>query len=228
VPESTTPPRLLLAAHGTESEAGVATTRAFAVAVAQARPELEVSLCYLDVLEPSLTHVLDSIEDEVVVVPVVLSSGYHVLTDIPAVVEGRTNVRVARHIGPESALVPVLAARLADLGEDAATVALAAVPSSQETAVREVAAIAAQLGEYLEREVVVLPLSSEGAERVASFAAPVAIASYVLAEGGLLSHFRARATSFGEVTVAAPIGADPALVEIVLARYAESAGSGVR
>jgi sirohydrochlorin ferrochelatase len=124
--------------------------------------------------------------------------------------------------------VPVLAVRLAGLGEDVATVALAAVPSSQEAATREVAQMAEQLGEYLGRDVRVVALSSEGAERVASLTKPVTIASYVLAEGGLLSHFRARATSFGEVTVAPPIGMDPALVEILLARYAEGLSSGVR
>jgi sirohydrochlorin ferrochelatase len=227
MPGSTSPPRLLLAPHGTESEAGAATTRALAAAVAAARPDLDVSLCYLDVLEPSLTQALDAIDEDVIVVPAVLSSGYHVLTDIPAVVAGRTNVRVARHIGPDPTLVPVLLARL-ELDADVASVALAAVPSSQDGAVAEVVEMARLLRERLERDVTVVPLSSEGAERVAALAAPVAIASYVLAEGGLLSHFRARATSFGEVTVSEPIGADPALVQVLLARYAEIVETDVR
>ena len=94
-------PRLLVAAHGTESAAGSATTAALVAAVADALPGVPVTSCFLDVVGPSLTEELDAAAGPAVVVPLLLSTGYHVQTDIPAVVAGRAGVRVTAHLGPD-------------------------------------------------------------------------------------------------------------------------------
>src|SRR5882757_1164499 len=75
---------LLAAAHGTRSVAGLATIRALIDQVRLARPALDVDLCFLDVLGPRLAERLDALPGPAVVVPVLLSAGYHVLDDIPA------------------------------------------------------------------------------------------------------------------------------------------------
>ena len=127
------PATLVLAAHGTRSPAGSATTRALVAAIAAARPSVPVEPAFLDVATPTLTTVLDRLEGtDVVVGPLLLSAGYHVTSDIPAVVSGRDRVRVAGHLGPDPVIVEILAQRLTEAGGPApASTVLAAIASSR-------------------------------------------------------------------------------------------------
>src|SRR5215475_11934909 len=149
------PPTLLAAAHGTRSPIGQRTTHALISRVRGLRPGISVELCFLDVLEPGLSSRLLSLAGPVVVVPVLLSAGYHVDEDIPrnsSVAAGRATV--ARHLGPDRALSEVLAVRLAAAGGDAAdSVALVASPSTRATAARDLAGAAADLAAVLDRPV---------------------------------------------------------------------------
>jgi sirohydrochlorin ferrochelatase len=216
------PATLLVAAHGTRSAAGSATTHALMTALAAHRPDVPVALCFLDVATPSLAQQLDSLAGQpVVVVPLLLSAGYHVRTDIPAVVAGRTGVRVARHLGPDPAVVDAVADRLSvagtDAGTHAATTLLAAIASSRSSARAEVDQAAALLAERLHRPVTVLPLIGDLADALAAFPGSLAIATYLLAEGDFLTALRAAVDGRG--VVADPIGVHPALVSLVWSRY---------
>jgi sirohydrochlorin ferrochelatase len=213
------PVTLLVAAHGTKSAEGLATTTDLVSAVAAERPDVPVELCFLDVAEPSLTAALDGLGDaEVVVVPLLLSAGYHVQTDIPAVVAGRPGVRVAGHLGPDPAMIAAVADRLAEVDDcTAATTVLAAIGSSRPSAQDEVAVAAAALASRLGRPVSVLPLDAGTRTAIAGLAAPVAVASYLLAPGGFLDVLREAVGGRGRV--AAPIGVHPALVRLVWERY---------
>ena len=209
---------LLIAAHGTRSPAGAATTAALAEAVAAARPHVPVSLCFLDVAEPSLAAALDSQSGPVVVVPLLLSAGYHVTTDIPAVVAAREHVRVAEHLGPDPAIITALADRLGEAGGGAGSadpVLLAAIASSRSSARSEVDQAAAALAERLGRAVRVLGLGEDDLGAVPAFAS---VATYLLAEGGFLDQLRASAPG---ATIAAPIGVHPAVVSLTWTRYDE-------
>jgi sirohydrochlorin ferrochelatase len=214
------PATLLLAAHGTRSPAGSATTRALAAAVAAARPDVPVALCFLDVAEPSLAAALDEHSDtDVTVVPLLLSAGYHVTTDIPAVVAGRAKVRVARHLGPDPAVVHAVAARLSEAGGTGrGSTVLAVIDSSRASAHAEIASAAEALAALLHRPVDVLPLNSAVGETIAGLPQPVEVAVYLLAEGGFLDLVRAA----GPAVVADPIGGHPALIDLVWARYDEA------
>jgi sirohydrochlorin ferrochelatase len=212
--------RLVVAAHGTRSATGTATTRAFASALAAARPAVPVDLGFLDVASPSLADVLDArAGEDVVVVPLLLAAGYHVRTDIPAVVAGRRGVRVAAHLGPNSAVIDAVLDRLmqARSAERGATTVLAAVPSSQPGAQEDVTLAAERLAERLGHPVGVLPLGRDMAGAVEALPQPVEVAVYLLAEGGFLSSLRA--TVAGRGVVAEPIGVHPAVVSLVWARY---------
>jgi sirohydrochlorin ferrochelatase len=228
------PPRLLIAAHGTESAAGSATTAALAAAVAAAAPDVPVGLCFLDVVGPSLADALDSADaadGPVVVVPLLLSTGYHVQTDIPAVAAGRAGVRVAGHLGPDPLVIDALAARLAEAGADDAgaddagpddagpngvrSTVLVGVGSSRPEARPELETAARLLGSRLGRPVVAMTLFED--VRAVLEARPAQVATYLLAEGEF--HTRLRAAAAGLATVAAPLGTHPALVRLVLARY---------
>jgi sirohydrochlorin ferrochelatase len=213
---------LLVAAHGTRSETGSATTRAVVAAVAAARPDLRVELCFLDVGTPSLRDALDSRTDDIVVVPLLLSAGYHVVTDIPAAAAGRANVRVSPHLGPHPLVLQAVAERLADAAGSVpgASTFLAAVPSSHAVAGAEVRQAADGLAVIVGRPVSILTLGSAAPATLEASPKPVEIATYLLAEGTFLDDLRAAAVDLG--VVAEPIGVHPALVELVLARYAQT------
>jgi sirohydrochlorin ferrochelatase len=213
------PATLLLAAHGTRSAEGLATTRELVAAVSAVRWHVPVVICYLDVVAPSLVEALDALTGtDVVVVPLLLSAGYHVQTDIPAVVSGRTRVRVADHLGPDPAVITALADRLAEVDDGTAAVTvLAAIASSRPAAQDEVRAAATALSMRLARAVDVLPLDAATPAAIAGLPTPVAVASYLLAPGGFLDTLCDAVVGHG--VVAAPIGAHPALVGLVWDRY---------
>jgi sirohydrochlorin ferrochelatase len=215
-------PTLLVAAHGTASPAGSATTAALVAAVGAARPDLPVSLCFLDVATPRLTDALVALSGPTVVVPLLLSAGFHVLSDIPSIVAGHPDVLVARHLGPDPLVVDALVARLASVrGQTPVmTTVLVAAGSGHSAAAAEVAAAAEQLSSRLGRPVHVLTLGCDVRAALSGLDAPVEVATYLLAEGQFVDNLRTAAT--GLATVADPLGVHPALVALVLARYDEA------
>ena len=221
---------LLIAAHGTRSPQGTATTQALTEAVARARPDVPVSLCFLDVGAPSLR---DALADgrPLIVVPLLLSAGYHLSTDIPEIVAGRAGVQVARHLGPDPAIIAAVAERLAEArsAERGTTsgarsaergTALAAIASSHASARAEVDEAARLLADGLGGPVAVLPLGGDVAATVAALPEPTDVAAYLLAEGGFLTGLRNAMAGLG--VVAEPIGVHPAVVALVWARYDEA------
>jgi sirohydrochlorin ferrochelatase len=219
-------PTLLVAAHGTRSAAGSATTAALVAAIAAARPDLDVGLCFLDVAAPSLADALSAHPEPTVVVPLLLSSGFHVRTDIPAVVAGHRQVRVARHLGPDPLVLDAVLDRLAAVRGSArvATTVLVAAGSSHPAGAADLAAAAAGLGARLGRPVSALTLAEDVRAALAAAPAPVEVATYLLAEGQFVDTLRSAVAGLDRtvtVSVADPIGVHPALVALVLARYDE-------
>jgi sirohydrochlorin ferrochelatase len=207
-------PRLLVVAHGTASAEGSATTLRLVEAIRAARPTSSVDLCFLDVALPQLSEVVD--ERPTVVVPLLLSTGYHVQSDIPAAVAGYPAVRVARHLGPDPLLVAALTDRLGDVAPRDCVV-LAAVGSSRPEAAGELAETARLLGCRLGRAVRVLTLADDVRGMLEALPGPARVATYLLTEGQFVNTLRQAAEGIG--TVAAPIGVHPALVELVWQRY---------
>jgi sirohydrochlorin ferrochelatase len=210
------PARLVLVAHGTASAAGSATTRRLAGAIAAARPKVPVELAFLDVVGPRLGDVLT--DEPSVVVPLLLSTGYHVQTDIPAIVAPHARTRVTAHLGPHPLVVRALAERLAAArtGPPETTV-LVGAGSSRPEAHAELGEAAALLGAQLGRAVPVLTMGDDLRAALRSLPGPVEVATYLLAEGQFVSTLFAAAD--GIATVAAPLGVHPALVKLVWARY---------
>lgn len=209
-----TTPRLLIAAHGTESPVGSATTAALVDAVAAAAPDVPVELCFLDVVGPSLAEALES-ATPTVVVPLLLSTGYHVQSDIPAVVGHRADVRIAAHLGPDPLIISALADRLG--GSTAASTVLVGVGSSRPEARPELEAAGRSLAARLGRPVTALTLFEDVRGTLLSRPQPVEVATYLLAEGEFYTRLRAAAD--GLAPVAPPLGAHPDLIRLVLDRY---------
>ena len=206
-------PRLLVTAHGTASLPGADTTTRLVEAVRRARPGSRVDLCFLDVLDPRLADSLD--ERPTVVVPLLLSTGYHVGTDIPAAVAGRPAVRVARHLGPHPLLLDALVDRLGPV-DDETRVVLVGAGSSRPEARDEQRETGRLLGVRLRREVPVATVADD-LEPLFANLAPVRVATYLLTEGRFVDTVRAAVAGHGSVS--APIGVHPALVELVWKRY---------
>ena len=208
----TRPHRLLAVAHGTASAEGSATTDALIAAIRAARPDVVVDLCFLDVAEPRLTDALD--DRPTVVVPLLLSTGYHVQTDIPAITAAHAHVRVARHLGPHPLLAEALVDRLGNIAADE-QVALVGAGSSRPEAALELDEAGRLLAERLDRPVRVLTLADD--VRTALSPGPVRVATYLLAEGQFVTTLRDAVQGIG--VVAPPIGVHPALVALVWTRY---------
>jgi sirohydrochlorin ferrochelatase len=212
-------PPLVAAAHGTRSEVGAATVRALMSRVRERRPELEVDLCYLDVQQPRLAAQLDAMTEAVVVVPLLLSAGYHITDDIPSIAADRA--RVARHLGPDPAITRVLVSRLAAAGgDDADVVALVGSPSTRASAGRDLAAAAADLAAAIGRPVHPRTVGDSLTAR----AGRLAVATYLLSEGHFFDLLRADAAAAGAVA-SEPLGTHPAIAALILQRYDEALAS---
>ncbi len=219
-------PTLLMAAHGTRSKSGISTVTALAALVRSSRPGLDVRLAFLDVAVPTLADELAATSGPVVIVPVLLSTGYHVRHDIPEIVGGRPDVQVARHLGPHRSVSRVLAERLAmarsaepradaTVGrvETARPVALVATGSSDADAAAELDLAAADLAAVIGDPVIALTVG-----------APLAdydVVPYLLAEG----HFADVLAGAAGGVCAAPIGAHPLIAELVVLRFDEAASA---
>ena len=201
--------RLLGVAHGTRSAAGQDQIRELMDVVARRRPEVDVRLAYVDVQHP---RVATAVTGDTVVVPLLLSTGYHVLVDIAEAVAG-TNALVSAPLGPDPRIVEILAERIAGPTD---AVVLAAAGSSEPRSQADVASVAAQLGAHVAYAAgdgprvpdVVATLRRAGAGHIT-------VATYLLADG-LFYRTLHRA---GADRVTEPLVTSPAVADLVLSRF---------
>lgn len=226
-----TRPALLAISHGTSSPAGQAAVAALVDAVARRLPGTIVRLGHVDVQQPDVAASLDAIPaaTPVVIVPLLLSAGYHVRVDLIRQSAGRDGVTIAPALGPDERLVDALVTRLATVApepEDALVLAVAG--SSDDRANEDCRVTARMLGARLGREVAIGFLAAADPRLDVAVSAAgdrVVVADYLLAPG----YFHDLAVTLaGPATVAPPLlGSDepPAsLVDLVVDRYNGSAG----
>ena len=215
----------VLVAHGTRDARGADTVRRLGERVADALPAQEVRLAYVDVQEPRVVEVLDDVmtrHDDVVVVPLLLSRGYHVDVDIAEAVAAHPGSHAVAQLGPDPLLAERMVAGLRALGvPSTAHVVMAAAGSSRAEAAEDVEAAADQLDERWEGAVTVAYAAGTAptvpdavAAARAAGATSVAVASYLLAEGS----FHDRLADAGADHVTAPLGDDDTVLAVILAR----------
>jgi sirohydrochlorin ferrochelatase len=208
--------RLVAVAHGTRSVRGQAQIRELVARIARRRPGLEVRLSYVDVQEPRVGELMPALSGPSVVVPLLLTAGYHVRVDIASAVAGADAV-VTRPLGPDPRIVEALAARIAE-ARPADAVVLAAAGSSDPRSRADVAAVARALPMPAE-----VGYAAAGTPRVpavvarlrAGGARRVTVAAYLLVDG-LFHRSLHRA---GADAVTAPLVTASAIEDIVLDRY---------
>jgi sirohydrochlorin ferrochelatase len=220
---------LVACAHGTRNPTGRRLIAGLALAARRLRPGLETIAAFVDVQPPTVVDVVAGLAAEgrpAVVVPLLLSGGYHVHVDIAGAVAAHPAAVAAAPLGPDPRLVAVLAGRLeqvgADPGDRGTAVVLAAAGSSDPRAVADVERTAALLqqrwagpvttgyGSAAEPTVpdAVGAARSGGAHRVV-------VAAYLLAPG----HFAEKLADAGADAVTEPLLPDERVAAVLLDRY---------
>jgi len=218
-------PTLIACAHGTDNTQGrreIDTVRAQLQAL---RPGVEVLEAYVDVQEPDLVDVVASLPQgrTAVIVPLLLSVGYHVKVDIARAAAGRPGTVAALPLGPDPRLARLLQDRLDQASVSGAdAVVLAAAGSSDACAAEDVADVRAVLAELRTGPVSTgfgakATPSVRDAVAVARGAGcpAVALASYLLAPG----YFHDQLAKAGADTISAPLLPHPTIADIALSRY---------
>ena len=240
-------PALVCCPHGTNDPEGRAAIRTLLADVFATRPDIHLHEAFVDVQEPSIGRVVKEVTApyasavaprDAVVVPLLLSAGFHVCVDIAAAVSspgpGYGAAVAAGALGPDPRLAELLAARLGEAGvRPGDAVVLAAAGSSDTRAVADVERVAADLRAHHDGPVTigygsiakpsvadaVQSARADLASRESIAESPrVVVAAYLLAPG----FFYGRIKETGADTVTAPLAPDPRLTEIVLDRYAEA------
>lgn len=189
-------PSLGLISHGTSSALGQSLIEALAEAVTddlRARGLVdEVMLGHVDVQDPGVDEVIDRLPADrpAVLVPLLLSPGYHVHVDLAEALEGAgdRDIRLAPTLGPDPRLARILAERLPRL-RDEDEVVLAAAGSSDERANASCEEMGRLLADELGRAVSVGFLAGGGAplkaivEQNRQSGCRLVIANYLLAPG---------------------------------------------
>ncbi|WP_307680045.1 sirohydrochlorin chelatase [Streptomyces sp. V4I2] len=230
------PPALVLVAHGSRDPRTLSTVHTLIERVRELRPGLPVRLGHIELNEPLLPDTLASLgTGEAVLVPLLLSRGYHVKRDIPEMAAAaRAHTRVAAPLGPHPLLVETLHARLVEAGwrtrmddttRRSSAVVLAAAGSRDPEAAIDTGRTAHLLAKRL--GVPVLPAYASAATptvdtAIRALAARgrdrVAVASYFTAPG----LFATQCAEAAPWIAAAPLGTHPAMARLVLHRYDQS------
>lgn len=220
---------LIGCSHGTRVPAGRRTMALLRLDIAKARPRIEVRAAHVDVHKPALNDVVQrfaGLGRSIVVVPLLLSTGYHVRVDIARAVESAGGLAVAADaLGPDPVLVRVLQQRLAESGAGPDDpVVLAAAGSSDPRAGSDVDQVVAALAAARGGAPVSVGFLASAKPTVSDAVAqarlehpgrPIAIATYLLAPG----FFSARLDAAGADHLAAPLAPHPDLAALALARF---------
>lgn len=105
-------PILLAVSHGTSDAEGARAIADLVGAVAAAMPEVEVRSAFVDVQQPDAADLLPTIDGPVVIVPLLLSRGFHVHHDLHGMAAKKADAVVSAPMGPDPRLAEVLAERL--------------------------------------------------------------------------------------------------------------------
>ncbi|WP_329563169.1 sirohydrochlorin chelatase [Kitasatospora sp. NBC_01266] len=237
-------PALLLIAHGSRDPRHAATVDALAREVRAQRPELPVTIAFLDHCAPRVPQALAALAGApAVAVPLLLNRAFHAKHDIPAALRSAgARLPVAEVLGPDPLLLAALERRLAEAGLNTASpavrartgIVLAAAGSSDPAADAATRAVAADWQRRRGWGAVTVAYASANGPRVPDALAQLrattavrqtAVAPYLLAPGLLPDRIADAARQAPEpAEVLAPVlGAAPEVARLLLRRYAAAA-----
>ena len=229
-------PVLIACSHGTENPQGQAVVSHLIGQVRELLPDVEVLETYVDVQYPQVDEVVNSVAPgrPVVVVPLLLSGGFHVNVDIASAVALRASTGsptvAAAPLGPDPRLASILVDRLDAAGaQPGDAVVVAAAGSSDDAAAADVEQIAADVAQSWEGPVSIgyaasatprIAVATDLARSALGGAehGRVVLATYLIAPG----FFSKRLAEAGADIVAEPLGAHPAIAQIIVDRFTEA------
>jgi len=249
-----TAPPLLLAAHGTTDQAGVDAFAALAGRVAKlaAADGTRVAGGFIELSAPALRDAVSSLVNghpaAMVAVPLMLSAAGHAKGDIPAAL-ARERIRhpgasftYARPLGPHSALIDLLAARIAAAGTDQPAVLLVGRGSTDPDANADVVKTSRLLWEgrdYPLAETAFVSLArpdvAEGLERCRLLGARrIVVARYFLFPGVLPDRVAEQAAAYAavhpelDIRCTEVLGDCDEIAALVWERYREALAGDIR
>ena len=249
-----TPPPLLLAAHGTTDQAGVDAFAALTERVGKlaAADGTRVAGGFIELSEPPLREAVTGLAGAspgpMVAVPLMLSAAGHAKGDIPAAL-ARERIRhpgasftYARPLGPHSALIDLLAARIAAVGTDQPAVLLVGRGSTDPDANADVVKTARLLWEgrgYPLAETAFVSLArpdvAEGLERCRLLGARrIVVARYFLFPGVLPDRVAEQAAAYAavhpelDIRCTDVLGDCDEIAALVWERYREALAGDIR
>ena len=212
-------PLLVTVAHGTRTADG---NRVALELTAAAGEQLGVRAVasYVELCAPLFGQVVPRLERPAVVVPLLLSTGYHVRHDLPAAVAGApTDVVLGVPLGPDPLLASAQVDRLVVAGaRPEQPLVMVAAGSSDPAALPQLELAARLLGEAWGAPVRLATLSGLGPRPAEVVRHGDAVAPYLLAPGFFADRARAESRTAGATTVADVIGTHPAVVDLVCNR----------
>jgi sirohydrochlorin ferrochelatase len=221
-------PALVAVAHGTRDAAGPEVIADLLDDVRRRLPGVEVITAWVELVAPGLGEVMSGMGRPAVVVPLLLSSGYHVTVDVPAAAAlSAASVHVAAPLGPDRHLARAMTARLREAGAlfgDA--VVLAAAGSTDPAGLADVEQAAALLRSEWGPRVTFAYVSAAGPDVPAAVeylrltgADRVCVAPYLLAHGRFSRRVTDLASATGATTVAPVLGGHRLVTDLVVLRY---------
>ncbi|WP_162598740.1 sirohydrochlorin chelatase [Nocardioides gilvus] len=209
--------RLVTVAHGTRHPSG----NDVAAELTQLAGDLlgvPAQVSYVELCAPLLTDVMRECGAATTVVPLLLSTGFHVRHDLPAAVDGSpAPVAMAPPLGPDPLLARVQVVRLllagAEPGQD---VVMVAAGSRDRLAVADLEQARDHLAEAWSGEVRLAALAGPLDRPVEVVRPGDAVSPYLLAEGFFATRTRDEGAA---ATVIAPVlGPHPLLAELIAQR----------
>lgn len=223
-------PSLLAVSHGTSDPDGAAAIELLVRRVAERLSDVDVRAAFVDVQQPDPETALAEMDGPTVVIPLLLSRGFHVRVDLGRAVRDRRGVVATTPLGPDPRLAEVLAARIADVPHDASAPVILAIAGSRDPAsLDDAEQMTALLGAQLGRTVIPAFLAAREPrlDAVRAQHPDAAVATYLLGRGFFFDVARRLAgpallcDPLLDGTVANPTEPPTALVDLIASRYLE-------
>lgn len=221
--------RLVTVAHGTRDAAGPRAIRSLVRRVGRRLPGTEVVESYVELSEPSFGSVMAAATAPSVVVPLLLSTGFHVNRDLPETARLSPHpVTLSRPLGPHPLLAAAGVGQLRAAGAAPGDAVVLVVAGSRDPGASVDALVAARLlqarwgggpvrAAFLSGSgpgvgEVITQLRQDGHRRIAA-------SPYLLAPGHFAAKADALARAHGASAVGAVLAGHPLVAELVVRRY---------
>jgi sirohydrochlorin ferrochelatase len=213
--------RLVTVAHGTRQAQGNEVARELTAAASE-RLGVPAIASYVELSAPLFADVLAESVVPTVVVPLLLSTGYHVREDLPtAVAAAHWPVSMVGPLGPDPLLARAQAHRLLQAGaRPGEPVVLVAAGSRDPAAADDLDRAASLLAGVWGGSVRVATLSGSGPRPAELVGPDTAVSPYLLAPGHFADRAVAESRASGASVVAGVIGPHPLVVDLVVERAA--------